>query len=442
MDHLRPFVTVLLGTLAVLSVSLVNGFPLVYADTGTYLASAFERFVPVDRPYWYGLFIRVLSFGGATVWPVVTLQATLCTIAVWRIAQVLVPQGRTTAATLTTCLLLAPITGLGWHAGQLMPDILTAIGAVSIAFLALRRDGIPWRAYDIALVLLACWCHLSNLVILPLVGLVAVRLRPASRRPAMVRVVLLALAAWGGLAAANAALTGQAHLSRGGHVFLMGRLVDSGILPVWLHEHCTTESFGICAYADSLPSTSRGFLWHPDSPLQRQGGWEATREEYGRIVRGTLTEPRYLLWHVRSSIASTAQQLVTTGLADGVASPWFADPSTPPHRMITRHLPHLLPAFIHTWQTTARGRPAPAVFDAIHRWALLLSALAGLLLALRKSTPPPVRTAVLLAFATTLIGAWACASLSVVDARYLPCVARLSPVPVALVAGRTDTARG
>jgi hypothetical protein len=131
--------SVLLGTLGVLIVPLVNGYPLVYADTGTYLASAFEGLVPIDRPYWYGLFIRGLSFGGATLWPVVVAQALLCTLAIHRIATLLLPPARAAIAAVVLCVLLGPFTGLGWYAGQVMPDVLTAVGAVSMAFLILRN---------------------------------------------------------------------------------------------------------------------------------------------------------------------------------------------------------------------------------------------------------------------------------------------------------------
>jgi hypothetical protein len=42
---------VLAGTVALLWLALVNGFPLLYYDSGAYLASAFNRLVPqVDRP--------------------------------------------------------------------------------------------------------------------------------------------------------------------------------------------------------------------------------------------------------------------------------------------------------------------------------------------------------------------------------------------------------
>ncbi|MBK6627598.1 MAG: hypothetical protein IPJ87_10705 [Flavobacteriales bacterium] len=429
---LRDGLAILLATVGVLSIALVNGYPLVYADTGTYLASAFEGLVPLDRPFWYGAFIRGLSFGGATLWPVVVVQALLCAIAVWRIARLLLPARTAATATVVSCVALGPFTGLGWTAVQLMPDILTAVGAVSIVLLVLQRERWPWRTYDFALVILACWCHLSNLVILPLVAVVAVLFTPRPRRQVILQAVSVTVCAWCGLFAANGLLTGTPHVSRGSHVFLMGRLVDAGLLRPWLQEHCTTEHYGLCAYLDSIPTTSRAFLWYPESPLQRQGGWEVTRAEYGRIVWGTLTEPKYLWGHVRASLVSTAEQLRATALADGVVSPWFGDPSTPPYQRVEQHVPHELPAFRSTWQSTARGRVPTAVFDAVHALLLALSAIGGLVVLSRRRTAPVVRAAVLLAFAVVLIGAWACASLSVVDARYLARDAWLLPVVVGL----------
>ena len=46
------------AALLLLSVPVLNGYPLVYSDTGTYLRTAFEGYVPPDRPVWYGLFLR------------------------------------------------------------------------------------------------------------------------------------------------------------------------------------------------------------------------------------------------------------------------------------------------------------------------------------------------------------------------------------------------
>src|ERR1700719_1120961 len=66
--------------LVLLVPALWNGFPLIFADTGGYLARPFERTLTVGRSAFYGTFIAAgvpLDF-----WPNVLLQAAL---AVWLI---------------------------------------------------------------------------------------------------------------------------------------------------------------------------------------------------------------------------------------------------------------------------------------------------------------------------------------------------------------------
>ena len=46
-----------------LSAAFYNGFPLVYSDSGTYLNSGSEFFVPDDRPITYGLLIHFFFDG-------------------------------------------------------------------------------------------------------------------------------------------------------------------------------------------------------------------------------------------------------------------------------------------------------------------------------------------------------------------------------------------
>ena len=46
-----------------------NGFPIVFADTGTYLSQAIHRYIGWDRPPFYSLFMLPLH-GTVTLWPV------------------------------------------------------------------------------------------------------------------------------------------------------------------------------------------------------------------------------------------------------------------------------------------------------------------------------------------------------------------------------------
>ena len=53
-----------------------NGYPIVFADTGTYLGQAIHRFAGWDRPVFYSWFMLPLH-AMVTLWPVIVVQAVL-----------------------------------------------------------------------------------------------------------------------------------------------------------------------------------------------------------------------------------------------------------------------------------------------------------------------------------------------------------------------------
>ncbi|MBP6392276.1 MAG: hypothetical protein KA352_15390 [Flavobacteriales bacterium] len=419
--------------------ALINGFPFVYADTGTYVRSAFEGYVPFDRPYWYGPFIRATSLGGTTLWGVVIAQAILCASYVLRISSLLLPTMIVGRVAIAACMLLSIGTGLGWYAGQVLPDIFTGIGLLAV-FLLVRGAHGPWlRAMDSIVIAAACWMHLSNLLILPLAGMSLLLIgRSSPSRPLRPGILWLASATvlgWGGLALANRIVDGNAYVSRSSHVFLIGRMLDTGMLRPYLMEHCPTEQFGICAYIDSLPPHSQAFLWWDSSPVVKQGGWEATREEYDRIVRGSFTEPRFIWWHVRGSLASTWEQLGIWEICKGSASEWHRAPDGPTYRMLATHLPHELDNFLGSMQNGGRGGLDMRWPDLSYRSLLALAVLAAAWALVYRSHDPQgaeARTLVLFSLLAIVIGAWVCATLSVVDARYLARDSWLLPFAVIL----------
>ncbi|NTV83243.1 MAG: hypothetical protein HGA23_02950, partial [Bacteroidales bacterium] len=62
MKNITAFFHILCGSVILSIIGLYNGYPLVYSDTGTYIASGLQEFVPNDRPMIYGLFIKLFSF--------------------------------------------------------------------------------------------------------------------------------------------------------------------------------------------------------------------------------------------------------------------------------------------------------------------------------------------------------------------------------------------
>lgn len=443
----RDALVVAAGTLLIMVPALVNGSPLVFSDTGTYLASAFEGLVPPDRPYWYGAFIRYASLNGAWLMGVVMTQALLCALYVFTMARVLIPGKGTWKAVLPFCAIAGPLTGLGWYAGQLMPDILTPIGAMAMFLLLTGERPWPARLGHLAVITVCAWCHSSNLLILPLVGLCVIvplagRRWGAWRAP-LARWCIATACAWGGLFFANGMIDREPYLSRGSHVFLMGRLIDAGMLEPLLREECPTRHWRICAHVDSLPASGRQFLWWDNSPLHEMGGWDATRAEYGEVVRASFATPARLWRHLKASGTSTADQLSRWHLGYEIESKWYRDPSSPPATVLARALPDALTGFNGAMQQGGRGELSLRWPNIGYRIVLAVSLI--VIAAWVRMRSRPGRKAevplVVMALATVLIGAWVCASLSEVDARYLARVSWLLPFAATVVITRWSGAR-
>jgi hypothetical protein len=342
-----------------------------------------------------------------------------------------------TGSFLMVTLVLALFTGLGWYAGQLMADIFTPIGLLAGMLFLLASAHWVERTCWALLMVLACWVHLSNLLILPLVlgltAFIAWRMhRPIARKHVLVCFAVL-IAAWPGLMLANRAADGEAYISRYSHVFLMGRLVETGMLPKWLDEHCPGAHYGICAYREDLPTTSKEFLWSDASPMRLQGGASATRAEYDAIVRSTLHEPKYIALHIGGSLRSTVQLLGLWRVADELEGVFYREPYSAPHSAIQHLRPEWLPAYLDSRQNTGPGTLALRYVDPIYA-VILAASLVGLVVGLRTKALRG-RNGVLLAFtvASVVISAWVCATFSTVDSRFMARTAWLLPFCVAML---------
>ena len=155
----------IIGTLLMIWPALYNGYPLVYADSGTYINSCIHMETPIDRPLFYGIFLRVTSMQ-AFLWVPVVLQGMLTTWLLQRLIRILLPDyGWKTQ--LLVLILLALLTGLPWYTAQIMPDLFTALLPV-IFYLFLKDETAGWKLKTCYLFLLysATGMHFSNLFIL------------------------------------------------------------------------------------------------------------------------------------------------------------------------------------------------------------------------------------------------------------------------------------
>lgn len=102
----------------------------------------------------------------------------------------------------------------------------------------------------------------------------------------------------------------------------MAHLVDTGILEKFLKENCNNEEYAdckLCQYRDSLPIDVATFIWTGDI-LENTGGWDGSKKEYTKIIRGTLKQPKYLLMNIYRSTTYGFIQLTKNKIGEGLSA--------------------------------------------------------------------------------------------------------------------------
>lgn len=310
---------ILFGAILLLVAAYINGFPIVYSDTSTYLASGFELETPIDRPIAYGLFLRASSLNGVSLWLTIGVQALIISFLLWTSMQLLLknkPRSSKIQFFFFSLLVLISSTSLSWVTSELIADIMTPILILSVLLLLLGKPSTLEKMALYSLFFLATSCHLShvtfNLILLTLIGLFyALNMLGAKAHMTLKPFFLLLALTFGSF------LTMGSAFSKSKHVFFMGALVEHGIAKTYLDEYCPEHDYKLCAYKEQLPSKGYDFLWNPQSPFYKIGGWENTKEEFDSIIFTTLTTPKYIFIHIQASLKATLEQLLQFGIGDG-----------------------------------------------------------------------------------------------------------------------------
>ena len=234
-----------------------NGFPLVFSDTGVYIASALERFVPWDRPIFYGVFLGVVG-KAASLYAVVLVQSLLVAYVIVVFHRAFSTRGSALAELLPLSI-LAIATPLPWLASWLIPDFPAGL-AVLIPFLLLFvRDRLA-RGTRIVLALILYFClvthngtFLVSVLALPLLLSIGWVVRRGFSRRGLVEVLIVAVASYVSLAGVNAIGYKRWTINVGSQAFLLNRLIGSGLLQPYLAKTCERQpELLLCPYQDEI----------------------------------------------------------------------------------------------------------------------------------------------------------------------------------------------
>ncbi len=313
---------------------MANGFPLVFADSGTYLRIPLELFYPTDRPPVYGLAIG-LPLWIMGVWGIVAVQAMGSVLI---IAMTLaIGGGRLHARDLVaTCALLALGSSLPWFVGQIMPDVATGfVPLILFALLARPSDTPLWqRAGLAALLALLIAVHLSHVLLaVGLSGLAMVAMllsgtgwRETVRRslPAMLAIMVTLL----GLSSLNRVAGYEFRPALSSDTFLLARLFDGHVAQPTLARLCRERALAHCAARPlvddpSVAQPGQAYLWDQRSPL----GAMLHRDRPGVIAEQRVII-RTVLRDDPGGVAALAWRGFTeqlTTVRKGVLPPYAAD---------------------------------------------------------------------------------------------------------------------
>ncbi len=354
--------------------ALWNEYPIVFADTGTYLSQAIHRYLGWDRPAFYSLFMLPLHLG-TTTWPVVVVQAGLTVLVLdlirraFRLTPVWLP---------LISLFLSIATWLPWIAAELMPDVFTPLLYLLLSLLMFAPSRFrPWErggmtalaAFMIATqqssVLLSCvWLG---------IGLPAARLWRCPRSGQTLMPLLAPGAAIAALLAVNVAGHGRLSISPYGNVFVLARVIYDGPGMDVLRRDCPDKAWLLCPFLDRFPPTSDEFLWDPDSPVILAGGHKAVSADAGAIIVAAVrAEPIALAW---AALGNATEQLFRFESGDGL-EPWPAQVET----KIERDFPQREWESFHAARQQRGGLAIPVWLQAVHRATAHIGILAAMVL--------------------------------------------------------------
>lgn len=298
---MKPLLAILAGGLLLVWPAFLNGYPLIFSDSGAFLDQTAGPLMIWDKPWIYGPFAWLFHLH-VSVWGTVLAQGVIVSHLLWLLARVL---GRASPRRhLGLCAVLALASTAPWSAAMVMPDILTPAAILCAALLGWGwdRTGPAERGWVLALGMVATASHLSNLPVIFALVVLAGLLRTGWW--AVLRVALPLLGAVALLLGTNLAGHGRFALSPYGSTFLLARLIADGPAARTIAARCPEAGWYLCAFAGRLPTNSDVFLWVPDSPVNQRpdgtaiflGGRELAPEASLIIAETLRREPVAVLF--------------------------------------------------------------------------------------------------------------------------------------------------
>lgn len=423
--YIIPIVLILLGTAGLLYPVYINGYPLVYSDSGTYIVSGYQHFVPADRPIMYGLLIRHLGLGLGLKFYII-IQAVLVSSSIYAACKLLVKDATQwlNIAYAISLFLVLGCTALPWVTSWMMPDIFSGVSALLLLILLFSQKSGKQLSWIVLLYVVLTLTHLSNIMahVLALFALlmlyVAYSLLLKSKSISLKRIVtvwLIVIANYALLMGINYAVERKVFLSKGSDIFLTAKLCDDGLVNAYIENSCTDETPRLCALKDSIQPRLDHFLWSSNSVLYKMGGWNEPSEEFAILNRKILTTQEFLKVYVTKGLSNSVNQFFSFDIGQDFLN--YGDSASAPFVAINWFVKREVSAFMQSKQSHSALNFSFNTLNWIQCYViltLLVFAVLSLFLSLELSS----KWLLMVTFILLAANAMVCAFLTSVGGRY------------------------
>lgn len=369
-------------TVVFLFAGLYNHYPLVTSDTGSYINHAFDFQFPADRSPFYGVFVGISSLW-KSLW-LTTIAQSFCLAFVFsQYCKLFLGKEGKPGHILLVGLMVVICTCVIWMSSEIMPDIFTGILLLSTLLYLFDTTASRFlRVVYICIIFGAVIVHNSHFLIFLLFTLVLVAISYQKYKLLLRKALLLfilSVSSWVFICGLHYFKGYGLTPSQGTHVFMMGKLAETGILEEYLAEHCAENRLQLCAYRSEIPKHAIEFLWLPESPLYKTGGWDSSKREYNAIIKDVFTTPHYLLMFAGKSLTFSLRQLAEIQIARQL-TPF--DSNSSPRKSISRYYPGELKSFELSKQN--KSEMNMSVWRVVHLFFFIFSSIAVIFIFLKK----------------------------------------------------------
>ena len=414
--RLLPFLT--MGGVIASVYGFINGFPLIFSDTGMYLRSGIEWFVPDNRPIMYGIFLAFTSYKSC-LWIPIIVQGMFITYCCYLLLENLLnDKSNLQKLTLILVLILSLFTSLSWFSSQLLPDIFCAIAAFALILLFLDKSKYVSRKIALTGIFLICnLSHTSSLLIsLGMSGFLLVATIIFRKHLDLKRAVIpcaLAVLSFPLLMTLNYTISGKFRTSENSYVFMSAKLAELGLLQKYLRENPDGENYQLATMVDDIEESIGRFIWNPESVTRRLPRTQL-KAELTKINRNILSDPPSLVYFTWKGVQQSVTLFFTGTLRYGLHS--YRGKYV--HDIIKEYYPHAETSFLNSMQQRwAINDRLNHLANAVLLWVSYVS-IPVLLLTYRKRLPLNVSVGCISIFFAVALNDFICATLSTDAPRY------------------------